>query len=873
MHEFFYSGAKTNEISFPLGGIGSGCIGLAGNGRLIDWEIYNRPNKGSLNGFTHFAVKAEKSGKVLDARILNGNLPPPYSGSYHTPRFNQFGFGPCRETMAGFPHFRSTEFQGEFPTARVAFIGEHFPAKVHLTAFNPMIPMNDKDSSLPSAFFEIGIENTTADPLDYTVVFVVTNPAPSAGVENTLVEKDSMHALHLARNDLPKDDPAYGDLTVATCEKNVSYQEYLYRGNWFDDAGVYWNDLTQPGKFVNRSYSPGSVDKSGGNCNTLDSGLLAVHFTLAPGQSKSTRFILSWNFPNCYNYWKPEPGGKPTIWKNYYATLFEDSMTTAGYGLAHWDRLYQDTTAFHDSLFSSSLPRAVLDAVSGNLSILKSPTCLRLQNGAFYGFEGCHCDCGSCEGSCTHVWNYAYSLPFLFPALERSMRDLDFQYNLMDSGGMAFRLQLPLGRTPLFFRPCVDGQYGGVIKAYRDWKISGDDAWIKKHWDAIKANIDYAWSDQNPDRWDINQDGVIEGRQHHTLDMELFGANSWLTGFYLAALKAAAEIADHLGDAAHGRLYRRLFQSGKEWVDRQLFNGAYYHQEVDLHDAELLAPYRDGEVLTGHEITQAYWNEEAGEIKYQIGEGCCIDQVVAQWHANICGLGDIFDKEKRVSALASIYRYNFKRQIGEEKNPCRLFSLNQESGTIICAFPEGKRVPAIPVPYAEETMCGFEYQVATHMIQEGMVREGLDLVSAIRDRFDGEKRNPWNEFECGSNYARSMASYALLLAFSGFRFDMTRKLIGFKPIEEAEAQTFFWSLGTAWGTWSAGGGRVELLVQHGSIGLERVVFKRDTAEKIRAVTHLGHPVRYQLEAEDTVLLSEACTLGKNELLVFELADG
>ena len=59
MEHFVYRGAKTNQISFPLGGIGSGSIGLAGNGRLLDWEIFNRPNKGSVNGFSHFAIKAE----------------------------------------------------------------------------------------------------------------------------------------------------------------------------------------------------------------------------------------------------------------------------------------------------------------------------------------------------------------------------------------------------------------------------------------------------------------------------------------------------------------------------------------------------------------------------------------------------------------------------------------------------------------------------------------------------------------------------------------------------------------------------------------------------------------------------------------------
>ena len=103
---FLYTGNRTNEISFPLGGIGTGCIGLAGNGRLIDWEIFNRPNKGSINGLSHFAVKAEANGKVLDARVLTGDLPPPYSGEDLGRASQSFGFGPPIGYMAGLPHFR-----------------------------------------------------------------------------------------------------------------------------------------------------------------------------------------------------------------------------------------------------------------------------------------------------------------------------------------------------------------------------------------------------------------------------------------------------------------------------------------------------------------------------------------------------------------------------------------------------------------------------------------------------------------------------------------------------------------------------------------------------------------------------------------------
>jgi non-lysosomal glucosylceramidase len=291
--------------------------------------------------------------------------------------------------------------------------------------------------------------------------------------------------------------------------------------------------------------------------------------------------------------------------------------------------------------------------------------------------------------------------------------------------------------------------------------------------------------------------------------MELFGPNSWLTGFYLAALKAGAEMADHLGEPGTAADYRALFAKGREWVENHLFNGEYYHQLLDLSDKSTTDSFG---------AREAYWDEEHREIKHQIGEGCGMDQILAQWHADLCGLGDIFDPKRVRTALRSIFRYNFKRSMRDFYNPSRIYCLNDEAGLVICDWPEGKRKPWTPAPYSSETMNGFEYAAAAHMIQRGMVKQGMQAVAALRARYDGEKRNPWNEFECGSNYARSTASYSLLNAFSGFTFDMSKALIGFDPaLAESGRFRCFWSLDSAWGTFEMKPGRVELRVLHGSL--------------------------------------------------------
>ncbi len=816
-----YKGQNTNEISFPLGGIGTGCIGLAGNGRLIDWEIFNKPNKGIFNGMSHFAIKAENDSEVIDARVMHGDLHGPYMGKYTTEEFTGYGFGPDRNNLTGVPHFKETEFLGEFPLAELRFIDDTFPANVSLKAFNPFIPINDKDSTIPAAFFETNITNTTDKMLTYTVCMSLNNPLKIGDARNKFCKLGDFNAISLFNEKSDSKAIDYGELTVATDELNVSYQEYWYRGGWFDSLELFWRDFTSFGEFKNRSYD---YDEKYTSPNS-DVCCLAAQIKLAPNESKSVKFIVSWNFPNNHRYWIDKfdpPRGEdyvPQTWKNYYAILFENSNASATYGLANWNRLYSETRLFKDALFASAMPNEAIDAVSANLAILKSATVLRLENGEFYGWEGCHCHSGSCEGSCTHVWNYAYALPFLFPKLERSMRDLDYAYNLRDDGGMPFRLHLPLGSPQWPFRPCVDGQFGNVIKVYRDWKISGDNAWLKSIWPQMKKSIDFAWSSENPDAWDRNKDGILEGMQHHTLDMELFGPNSWLNGMYLAALKAAAEMAHFLGEAQVAAEYTRIFDSGKAYVDDELFNGEYYFHKIDIKDKSILEQFEGEQSMLNKSTVESYWNDEAEEIKYQIGEGCSIDQVLAQWHANISGLGEIFDKEKTKKALQSIYKFNHKPTMRKFFNPCRIYALNDEAGTVICTWPDGKYKPVVPVPYNGESMNGFEYQVGIHMIQEGLLKEGMEVVAAIRHRFDGSKRNPWNEFECGSNYARSMASYALLNAFSGFSFDMVAGIIGFEPINDG---SFFFSLESGWGQLSKEGNCYKVAVLYGSLNLKGV---------------------------------------------------
>jgi len=772
-----YEKQKTKTISFPLGGIGTGSIGLAGNGELTDWEIFNRPNKCSRNGYSHFAIKASFANKNV-AKILHGDTVEALMGTTCASKGHYgFGYGPRTNSLAGFSHFKNVTFHGSFPIADLTFFDDDFPAVVRLRAFNPFIPHDEFNSSLPAAFFEWEIENITNENVRFALAGTVCNPAVSSS--NEKVREDGLSGILLKSADLNDDEIGYCDLCILAGHNDTAVQEYWYRGGWQDGCTTYWKNFLNLDRMPERSYPEPSKN---------DHGTVVSYVDIPAGAKKSICFVIAWNVPVAYNYWKPRPE-EDTTWRNYYATQFPNSFETAKYALENFNQLRDKTVLFAETLQTCTLPTSVKDAISANLSVLKTPTALRLEDGSFWGWEGCAETIGSCYGTCQHVWNYAYAMPYLFPRLERSIRENTLNYALLDSGATSFRINLPLKKEMSTGRACVDGQMGEIIKFYREWKFSGDDEWLKKHSESIFKMLEYAWSKENPDKWDADMDGVLEGRQHHTLDMELFGPSSWLQGFYLLALDCATEMASFIGDEKRASLYSKLYESGKVWMNEHLFNGRYFNQSVDLSDKSILDRF---------DASGVYWNEETKEIKYQIADGCIIDQMLADWHAALISKKGVFDTDKKRKALENLYKNNYKPSMRCVVNMWRNFSLNDEAGTVICSYPEGAKLPSIPIPYCEETMTGFEYALAGLMISEGYVAEGENIVKAVRDRYDGEKRNPWNEIECGSNYARSMASYALMPIYSGFTFDMTQKHIGFAPISGVGKYLF--SIGESWGT-------------------------------------------------------------------------
>lgn len=810
-----YQNEYTKEIRFPLGGIGTGCVSLSGSGEFVDWEIMNRPAKNTFNGATHFMIRAIRDGKVEDVRMIAG----PYRGPRNGDPYN-YGFGVPMEILAGVPRFRNAKFTGEFPVAELELSDPEFPGHVVLTAFNPLIPLNEYDSSLPGAMFRIRVVNTTDLAITYTVVLVADNlwapfclNEPLTGFYRGVL----MRPGEGASKDLPS-----GEFVLATDAEKVSLQVNMEAHDFFDGLSLYFQQLHSSERIPSRD-STGNTRRvrsrscPGGILDLRCHALVAAEKTVPEESETEFRFVFAWRIPENRNDWISD---RP--FQNLHAARFASAESAAGYMLTNFSRLFKETDRFRRVFYDSTLPAEFIDAAGAAMAVLKSPTILRAPDGTVYSYEGSGLKTGSCPGSCNHVFSYEYTLAFLFPELERAMRSIEFERNIRPSGEMPMRIKFPhLSK----FRAAADGHFGNILRAYREWKLSGDNAWLRAHYPAIRKAVEYTWNPENQDRWDPEQSGLLTGRQHNTLDVDLFGPNGWLSGMYLAALRASAEMAQAQNDTESARLWTAIADRGIKKLNEELFDGTNYIQKIDFRSHAVLdgLPQNAGlcELDTPVSLDEFYWDAERHEIRYQLAGGTMISQLQGQWYASLLGLPRIFDKEKSETALETLFRRNFVPDFGKHFNACRLFSIAGESGTVICSQKGAGTVPHAPLPYADETMSGFEYMFAAELIQHGKLELARRVVRAVRERHNGSNRNPWNECECGSNYIRSMAAHTLLLAASGFHCDLTAGRISFAPVFPGPFRCF-WSTGTAWGVFERDETRTELRVLYGSLNLREL---------------------------------------------------
>ncbi|MBS0663498.1 MAG: hypothetical protein JSR48_09545 [Verrucomicrobia bacterium] len=783
-----YTGEHLARVALPVGGIGTGTVSFCGWGAWRHWELMNRPAKGftptGQGGASAFlALRAARRGEAAVTRLLEGPLPVgEWEGEEGSPA-----------RQAGLPRFRRCTFRAAYPLAQLDLADEAVPLQAAVQVFNPLVPGDCARSSLPVALVRVVLRNRARAPVSASVAAALPNfigmdgftvrldefrgkyfPAGAAGNRNTWCQSGGLRGVRLDSAGVPGTHPAWGTMALATtARRGVTHRTAWADYSWNDAVLDFWDDFSADGRLDPRTAKTDTPNAA-----------LAVEAEVPPMGERTVEFILAWHFPNREN-WGHGPAHQPVIVGNHYAQPFADAWAAAVHSAKAWPALERDTVAFVRGVTDCDLPAEVREAALFNLSTLRSQTCFRTADGRFFGWEGCFDRNGSCHGNCTHVWNYEHATAHLFPELARSMRETEFsEYAMQADGLMTFRVPLPLrpAAGPLY--AAADGQMGCLLKLHREWRLSGDTAWLRALWPRARAALEFAWQ---PGGWDADQDGVMEGVQHNTMDVEYFGPNPQMASWYLGALRATEEMARALGEAEFAAKCRGLFERGRAWVDANLFNGDYYEHEI--------RPVTDwSRVRPGLVIGMG--GKNPSDPDYQLGAGCLIDQLAGQVNAHFEGLGHLLDPVHEREALRAVLAHNRRHGFEAHFNHMRSYVLGDETALLMASYPRGRR-PARPFPYYTEVMTGFEYCVALHLAQEGMVRDALKVVRDIRARYDGRKRNPFDEAECGHHYARALNSWGLIPALTGFHYSALTGDLALAP--SPRRVRWFWSTGRAWG--------------------------------------------------------------------------
>ncbi|MDN5204271.1 GH116 family glycosyl hydrolase [Fulvivirgaceae bacterium BMA10] len=799
-----YKGDNLNRVAFPIGGIGAGMFNMEGTGGISHMSIRNSPdvfNQPQTFGAIH--IKGVKNGtKVLEGPLQDWK------------KFGQHGRDALSSARGGafkgfgLPRFKSATFDARFPFGEVKLIDSDIPVQVEIKGWSPFVPTDEDNSSLPVGAFEYTFKNTSGSRMEAVFSWNASN-FMGIGKGNRIASIRNGFVLEQPENqESPTEQGAFAAFVPG---ENVTVDHSWFRGGWFDSLSIAWEKISRGDT---SSKTPRAKDAPGAS--------LYVPFTLDAGGEKTIRLLFAWYVPNT----DIRLGGKgecqpasscseSDTYKPWYAGKFANIQEVADYWKNNYEHLNQKSRTFTNAFYNATLPAEVMEAVAANLGILKSPTVLRQTDGKFWAWEGCNDQSGCCHGTCTHVWNYAQALPHLFPNLERSLRETEFNISQDDRGHQTFRTSLPIRTVDHGFHAAADGQLGGIMKVYRDWRISGDTEWMKKLYPKVKSSLDYCIT-----TWDPKEKGILEEPHHNTYDIEFWGPDGMCTSFYLGALTALVEMAKAAKQPY--KRYSQLIKKGKKYMEEELFDGEYFIQKIQWTGLEAKDPVK----LSESSWTSDY-SEEAKSLlqkegpKYQYGKGCLSDGILGMWIASCAGLEEVIADEKVTSHLQSIHKYNLLKDMRNHSNPQRpSYALGEEGGLILCSWPKGGKL-SLPFVYSNEVWTGIEYQVASHLMMKGKVEEGLDIVRTCRSRYDGTVRNPFDEYECGHWYARAMASYGLFQGLTGVRYDAVEKIL-YIDSRIGKDFTSFLSTKTGFGNVGLKDGKPFVDTKFGTIEIEKI---------------------------------------------------
>jgi len=819
-----FQGEHLSAIDFPVGGVGGSVIRLNGHAQRQWWHIFNNNEEREGSGFvpnSFFSIRTRQG----DATVVRALQTVPV--------------GP-------FEPMKSLTFRCAFPFGWYDFADTNLPVSVSLEAYSFLIPMDLKSSAIPSAIFRYTVKNPGTAPVQVSLLAAQQNAVGFNGYDPVAGPENRSHAGYGSnRNQIvAKDGRTVLQMTGAAGSMALSSHESGMTGcaAWQDLTGLH-ADFEADGQLS------GTLDAKSPEPGVTIDGAIAKAFELAPGAERTVTFVLSWHIPNGSFGAK---GGKWHADGCQYENWWTDAMAVDDHVQAHFKELDGQTRLYHSALFNSNVPGYVLDRISSNIAVLKSPTAFWGKNGYFGLWESTSSK-EVWSGNCKHVYHYAQGHARLFPELGRLLRTQDLQ--TMTPDGL-----LPARVDKV---PALDGHFGTILGIYREHLLSSDDRFLKGAWERTRIGMDHAISKYDPD-----QDGMLTGSYHNTLDCNVSGTSPWIGSLYLAALRASSRMAELVGDADSATRYTAIFETGRK------------NQEVQLWDDKL-----------------GYYKEKAEKLPDTrvMADSVSIDMFLGQWWANQLALGQIYPENRTLAGLRNIYTTN--RITDDGKNYGKHFRDFLGTGdTGWQMFVHQGPVPKDTILYYCECMSGFEYSFAATLIQSGLVQEGLEVVKAIHDRYDGRLRakgevsvaenatvfgcgSPVGEDECGDFYGRAMSSWSVLLALQGFQYDGPRGSITFKPVWQPGNHVSFFTAAEGWGVFTqrreAGVQSERIELNYGSLKIRELVVEVPAGTVASTVTmKIGNravDVKTSVTGPELhITASQAMTLQAGEVLDVEI---
>jgi len=822
-------------IGMPAGGLHAGTVYLGGDGRLWLWSIYNDDREGVdpktvlwNDGSKEVKVRSRDGANYIEPSLADNKRVLEQGFAIRIETEDKTIIKELKET-----DWQEVAFEATYPAATIRYTDKNVPVDVVVRAGGIFIPLDADNSAIPATVFSIHLENKSGEKIKAAITGWMENGAHKLtakaedGVrQNKIVQQDSYSAITGAFS-------IHNPEAIKQRDAGTTCITYVGEATRLNTDAHPWPVDEAFFTLENREMSTG---KEAGDKLV---GSICTEASIEAGGHHEARFIISWHF----NHGLAKLDRLNEIKSGYYyGRRFKDASAVGIYVAQNFEKLFGQTLLWQQTYYDATLPHWFLERTLLNIGTLATANTYRFANDRFWGWEGVN----TCEGTCTHVWQYAQAMGRLFPSLERDVRQrTDMGIALQENGGIIFRAEYET-------RPAIDGQAGTILRMYREHQVSADDQFLKRNWEQVKKAARFLLAQ------DKNGDGMTDTPMENTLDAVWEGEIAWIVGLCIAAVKAAQRMAEEMNDQAFAKTCKTYVEKGCQNMASHLFNGEYFIHRPD---------------------------PAQGRKKLGAYNTCHIDQVYGQSWAFQVGLGRLWDREKTRSALRALWKYNFAPDVGpyiKTHTGGRPYALPGEPGMVMNTNPQNEAQPygediTWQLGYFHECMSGFEHQVASHMMAEGMTDEALVLTRAIHDRYHASRRNPFNEIECSDHYARAMASYGTFITACGFEYHGPKGYMRFAPAWNKDHFKAAFTAAEGWGSYeqhySEEKQQHHIYLKYGSLQLNMLRIEKENARSV-AVKLNDQPVAadfHQYKKELQVSFKKGVLLREGQVLTIDIA--